>query len=50
MIDAADKRLTGKVADQLESFKVTAHHFTVVIVSFNSVGEQRVLLFQEEWP
>lgn len=45
---AADKRLMCE--DQLESFKVAAHHFLVVIVSFNGVGEQRVLLFQEEWP
>lgn len=50
MDDAADKRLVCEVADQLESFKVTAHHFLVVIVSFIGVGEQRVLLFQEEWP
>lgn len=47
---AADKRLMCEVADQLESFKVAAHHFLVVIVSFNGVREQRVLLFQEEWP
>lgn len=39
-----------EVANQLESFKVTAHHFLVVIVSFIGVEEQRVLLFQEEWP
>lgn len=50
MDDAADKRLMCEVANKLESFKVTAHHFLVVIVSFIGVGEQRVLLFQEEWP
>ncbi|KAK2904945.1 hypothetical protein Q8A67_006744 [Cirrhinus molitorella] len=47
---AADRRLLREVADQLESFKVVAHHFSVGIVSFHAVGEQRVLLFQEEWP
>lgn len=46
---AAAKRRMCEVADQPESF-VAPHHFLVVIVSFNGVGEQRVLLFQEEWP
>lgn len=40
---AADRRLLRE-ADQLESFKVVEHHFSVVIVSFNGVGEQSAVV------
>lgn len=41
---AADRRHLREVADQLESFKVVEHHFSVVIVSFNGVGEQSAVV------